>query len=479
MKSMSLMDAFGLPPHRRFAAASVPLVVVCLLVMTGCQPVQPDPVAFDPNLVHTTKYAIAEDLPIEQTDQAAADAHWFVNHMFGTPDDPKLPDVLSDEGLGDLVSMDHLRLASGSADADGRGLYRQHCSKCHGVTGGGRGPIAAVQTPYPRDYRRGTFKFKHTPLGTKPTKSDIARLLKHGIGGTAMNPIPELSDTDIDALVDYVIYLSIRGEVERTIVDLAMFDGIVQDGGRVIDSDLGPRVINDASYAERMETLADSDDELTEAQEAELESFENYQESWEYAVETTLDIAGSWADAQEEAIDAPERPDGLPIAENASDVVRLRQGALASVFNESVHRGQVLYQGTLAGCVKCHGKSGEGDGQTNDYDVWTKEWTVNIKLDPKQREALIPMLARGAMQPQTIHPRNFTEGLFRGGKSSDELYRRITQGVDGTPMPAATFVDGKFEETDVWHLINYIRSLEERVEDEPVANPAVDQVAKS
>jgi len=59
-----------------------------------------------------------------------------------------------------------------------------------------------------------------------------------------------------------------------------------------------------------------------------------------------------------------------------------------------------------------------------------------------------------------IIPRNFAEGLFRGGSDSKDLYRRIMQGIDGTPMPAATFVDGQFDSEDVWHLINFIRSLE-------------------
>ena len=67
-------------------------------------------------------------------------------------------------------------------------------------------------------------------------------------------------------------------------------------------------------------------------------------------------------------------------------------------------------------------------------------------------------------------PRNFAEGIFRGGSTSKDLYRRITQGIDGSPMPAATFVDGEFEKQDVWHLINFIRSLQ--TAESPVATPA-------
>jgi len=81
-------------------------------------------------------------------------------------------------------------------------------------------------------------------------------------------------------------------------------------------------------------------------------------------------------------------------------------------------------------------------------------------LKPENREELIPLMARGALPPVNIIPRNFAEGVFRGGSTSKDLYRRITQGIDGTPMPAATFVEGQFDPDDVWHLINFIRSLQ-------------------
>ena len=85
---------------------------------------------------------------------------------------------------------------------------------------------------------------------------------------------------------------------------------------------------------------------------------------------------------------------------------------------------------------------------------------MRVGLKPEDRDSLIPLLARGALPPLNAIPRNFAEGIFRGGSSSQDLYRRIMQGIDGTPMPAATFVDGDFEQDDVWHLINFIRSMQ-------------------
>ncbi len=122
--------------------------------------------------------------------------------------------------------------------------------------------------------------------------------------------------------------------------------------------------------------------------------------------------------------------------------------------------GQEVFRGKIATCSKCHGEEGLGNGQVNDYDDWTKDWTTRIGLKPEDRDSLLPMLARGAFLPRNAIPRNFAEGIFRGGSSSADLYLRITQGIDGTPMPAATFVEGEFDEKDIWHLINFIRSLQ-------------------
>jgi len=86
--------------------------------------------------------------------------------LFGTPDEPY---VIADAKLGmhDVMETRNLDMAAGPVGSDelGRahGLYRQHCAHCHGVSGDGAGPTAAYLNPYPRDYRKGIFKFKSTP----------------------------------------------------------------------------------------------------------------------------------------------------------------------------------------------------------------------------------------------------------------------------------------------------------------------------
>lgn len=408
-----------------------------LTLLAGCR--QETPVAFEPNLVHATKYQIQQGLPM---DQVVKDASWIVHEMFGTPDEPQIPEfkaLAEEEGaerveeLRSIVSMDNLMRASGPADVDGRGLYRKHCAHCHGINGDGRGATSAVLVPYPRDYRKGVFKFKSTPRGSKPVREDIARLIREGITGTAMNKIPELSEDDIQALTDYVIYLSWKGELERTLIDNAVYD---------LDLEEGERIIDPASRS---------------GSEEEQESF---RQSWLYAEEDASSIAKAWIRAEDELIEVPDPPSEIPVAESYADFVSLSQGEQSAALIESIERGRELFIGKVATCSKCHGESGRGDGQTADFDDWTKEWTSGIGLKPEDRDSLIPLLARGALLPVNANPRNFQLGVFHGGASSQDLYRRIMQGIDGSPMPAATFVEGEFEQRDVWHLINFIRSLQ-------------------
>ncbi len=76
------------------------------------------------------------------------------------------------------------------------------------------GPTAAFLNPYPRDYRMGKFKFKSTNTMEMPTDADLMKILVNGIEGTSMPSFKLLSESDRKALVEYVKYLSMRGQTE-------------------------------------------------------------------------------------------------------------------------------------------------------------------------------------------------------------------------------------------------------------------------
>ena len=74
----------------------------------------------------------------------------------------------------------------------------------------------------------------------------------------------------------------------------------------------------------------------------------------------------------------------------------------------------------------------------------------------------LSLTARFQLPLQSLPARNLTEGVFHGGDRPIDLYRRISVGIKGTPMPAAGPAPGRKGELspeDIWHVVNYVRSL--------------------
>jgi mono/diheme cytochrome c family protein len=92
------------------------------------------------------------------------------------------------------------------------------------VNGDGAGLAAQYLSPKPRDYTKGIFKFTSTPYGANPRRSDVLQTLRRGVTGTSMPSFKDLSPEDLDAVADYVIYLSQRGELENDLVLMAVDD---------------------------------------------------------------------------------------------------------------------------------------------------------------------------------------------------------------------------------------------------------------
>ena len=382
--------AFGLTP--------------AVMLIVGCGPTPP--AFFRHNMVEAIsptpeKDSISADqalLPAQQQQVAT-----IMLAMFGTPDDPV---CLPETGLDPAK----LRLAAGPVRSDivGRknGLYREHCVHCHAITGDGLGPTAAFLNPYPRDYRPGVFKYKSTERSDKPTHADLVRILHKGIPGTSMPSFALLSPIEVDALVEYVTYLSIRGETELAL----------------------------------MRQFFELDDE----DEGKLP------ETQEFLIAEVLEpIAEKWAAAVDAEIEVPEMPTCIELA-------------------ESIAKGRELFFGDKANCVKCHGVTALGDGQANDYDDWSKNIVkIEARLsglaksdaDAAERQWAAEfgqVLSGDALKPRTIPPRNLRHGIYRGGRRPLDLYYRIHAGINGAPMPAAK---GTVDPEDIWHIVNYVRSL--------------------
>lgn len=387
--------------HLRLACV---VLVPALLVAGGCAPTPP--ASFRLNMVEATSPSAEKDsisaqlalTPVQQRQVAT-----ILTAMFGTPDEPV---CLPETGLDPAK----LKLAAGPVRSDivGRknGLYREHCVHCHGITGDGLGPTAAFLNPYPRDYRPGVFKFKSTERSSKPTHADLVRVLHNGVAGSSMPSFALLSPGEVDALVEYVKYLSIRGETEIALMQY-FFELDDEDKGQL-------------------------------------------KETREFLVGEILEpIAGKWASAAEELIEVPEMPADIDLA-------------------ASIAKGRELFHGDKANCVKCHGVTALGDGQANDYDDWNKNIVkIETKLaalsagdaDAEERRwasAFHEVLDGDALKPRTIPPRNLRHGIYRGGRRPLDIYYRIHAGINGAPMPAAK---GTVAPEDIWHIVNYVRSL--------------------
>jgi len=328
--------------------------------------------------------------------------------LFGSPDEPFFPSL---EGVDTRRVCDpvKLRMAAGPVRSDRfgapRGLFREHCVHCHGISGDGQGPTAVFLNPYPRDFRRGLFKFKSTPAAEPPTDEDLHRTLVQGIPGTAMPSFRLLSEEERDALVHYVRYLSIRGQVERSLMEATFQTG---------ELDLTQVSLDDLK--------APANIDLVKA--------------------IVTDVVTRWAEADSKATEVPPPPENFETP-------------------ESIARGRELFYGPIANCVKCHGETALGDGQTTDYDEWTKE------IMPNEPDKLRKFLATGAaLPPRTIRPRNLRLNVFRGGRRPIDLYWRIRNGILASGMPAASMKpedaapdDPRLTSDDIWHLIAYVRSL--------------------
>jgi len=100
-----------------------------------------------------------------------------------------------------------------------------------------------------------------------------------------------------------------------------------------------------------------------------------------------------------------------------------------STTNESIELGKKLYAET--GCLKCHGNLGRGDGPSAP--------TLMDELNH-------PIRAADLTQPWT----------FRGGSSREDIFRTMSTGLNGTPMPS--FTDSLSTEQR-WAITDFIASL--------------------
>lgn len=393
--------------------------------------------------------------------------------------------------LGDKVEPSTEVDAKGKARpvAGGYALYRNNCLHCHGVFGAGDGPTAAFLFPRPRDYRPGIFKFTSTnPTNAKPSRDDLRKTLLYGLHGTSMPGFEAImTNSEIEQVIDYMVFLSIRGETERYLIDEAM-NAEDKDAEQALEPDLVAEIVQK--------------------------------------------VTASWTEAESQVVNPTVRR----VASTPESVRRGRD-----LFLGANSAGPKLE------CVGCHGANGQGNGpafvdRTIFDDVVFRQYSFDEaaartfraeaedggshgekagKSDPeglgpflaanpailkilrddhklllddstdpqfaylvqrdmprvaKAARALVPELddpkfraylvakydlwTNGSLDvwKNPLRPANLVSGVYKGGRRPLDLYWRLAKGINGAKMPAHA---GILSEEQIWDIVNFVLALPE------------------
>lgn len=107
-------------------------------------------------------------------------------------------------------------------------LFSRHCAACHGESGRGDGPANRHLWPPSRDLVGDRYRLV-TTTNQFPSPDDIRAVIRRGIPGTAMPAFGELSDGELDALVDQTYRLRQQGFRSQLIDSFRAFDEPVQE----------------------------------------------------------------------------------------------------------------------------------------------------------------------------------------------------------------------------------------------------------
>jgi mono/diheme cytochrome c family protein len=380
----------------------------------------------------------------------------------------------------------------------GYALYRKNCLHCHGVFGAGDGPTATFLYPKPRDYRLGVYKFTSTnPVNAKPTRADLRKTILYGLHGTSMPGFEALmSPSAIEQVIDYMTFLSIRGETERYLIDEAMNSEDVDADAAVGDDVVKETIARVAATWKEAETQVvnptvgrskSSPESVKRGRDLYLGtnpalpklecagchgtsgrgnggSFVEYDIFRDvvlrfYPLDQAVDRfyrVETEKDASHEAgkVVAPD-PAGLGkfLEENPLVVSHLRKnrGLMTEVSNADFSE---KLKTDLPGVVA------ESRKLLPDLD------------DPRFRELLIAKMDLWSKSlddwGNPLRPANLIEGVYKGGRRPLDLYWRIAKGINGVKMPAHA---GLLTDEQIWDVVNFVLALPEDPDLLPASAP--------
>lgn len=322
-------------------------------------------------------------------------------------------------------------------------LQKGECWKCHGKEGLGDGPSAATlvtEEGYsirPANLRRGPAMFKSVS-----NAKDVYRVLKLGVSGT---PMPSYGAALQESeLTDVAIYTESLWRFEPIVPVDRIRRGSVQLTGPVSNVEFGEQTFLTQcagchGKAGRGDGVAT---EMMKIKPASLASgifkykttpVGDFPDAADLKRTLRRGIPGSsmpaWNLHSEAELDAivaflQSLSAGRALAGQVLSIPP-PPGSVASA--ESAARGKLIFIKT---CVVCHGEQGYGDGPF----------------------AKILQDYRG----ESIRPRNLREEYFKYGSDPSSLFRVISYGFEGTPMPGFA---AALDESQRWDLVSFVLSL--------------------
>jgi mono/diheme cytochrome c family protein len=316
--------------------------------------------------------------------------------------DAKIYQIYEDAKLSGPAKLAMSDLGDGRPQAGGYAIYRRNCLHCHGVSGAGDGPTAPFLYPVPRDYRKGIFKFTSTIGGKKPTRDDLRRTIKNGLHGTSMPAFDALLGPDeIEQVVDYVIFLSMRGETELLLVE-------------------------EASIADEKDPNA-------------------------LGADLVKDVANSVFTKWKEAPSQVLNPPSPRTPSTRESILRGREMFLGKT-SEKLE------------CSGCHGPLARGDGPSFvSQDIFNEvvfsgnpsELAARVEQLDEKTKTLWKQKADEWGNP--LRPANLNRGVYKGGRRPIDIFWRIAKGINGAQMPA--HYPSPLNEAKVWDLVNFVLAL--------------------
>jgi mono/diheme cytochrome c family protein len=420
------------------------MVILGLLGLSGCGDIHSGPIEYRDHERFTTDLKEKPNLKAA-IKKSLADQFGENPQQIKVPVDSGFPQggrylgsrVREDDEVRPVVYTD-MNTKDRVVSEGGYALYRRHCLHCHGVAGAGDGPTADFLYPRPRDYRKGVYKFTSTnPTNAKPTRDDLTKTIRHGLHGTSMPAFEALmNDGEIQEVVDYVIFLSMRGEVEHRLIEEAM---LAED--------------KDAAEALAADTVND----------------------------IVAGVVNSWKNAPAGVVN----PKVSRVASTRESILRGRDLFLG-----------VNKTGNKLACADCHGLHAMGDGMNFvekpifDKVVFSRK-PLDQAIAERYQELQDEELARSggdhgahgestaathtetlesykARVEQTwtkgslddwgnpLRAANLNLGVYKGGRRPIDIYWRIAKGINYAKMPAHASL---ISDEQIWDVVNFVLAL--------------------